>query len=217
MKREHKKISKNEACPQCFRPRAACFCGRVTALNSSLTVLILQHPQERYKQLNSASLAHAMLDKSVLRVGLSWRNLSHALGKDTDPKHWGVLYLKGRGETGKPMEVFDNKKRPLAAIPALTGLVAIDGSWKQAKALWWRNPWLLRLSRIMLNPNMASRRPQTKREGLATIEAVALALECLGEAPSLSDALLKNYEEIIIAPSLSTISPASSTGAAAST
>jgi len=203
MRPQEKKIDKKDACQKCYRPLYHCFCGKVQAQKNAPAVLILQHPQERYKLLNSAALAHAMLDKSILKVGLSWRNFSHALGKEADPKKWGVLYLKGGDETGKTMEIFDAKKRPLTAaagLPALSGLVVIDGSWKQAKALWWRNPWLLRLNRIMLNPKRASRRPQTKKEGLSTIEAVALALECLGEAPAISASLVKSYEDLILAP-----------------
>jgi DTW domain-containing protein YfiP len=192
------KINKKDACPRCFRPLARCFCGKVSGLKNGPTVLILQHPQERYKLLNSAFLAHAMLDNSVLKVGLSWRNLSHALGRNADPKQWAVLYLKGHGKTHRPMEIFDNKKRSLSAFPSLEGLVVIDGSWKQAKALWWRNPWLLRLNRIMLNPKSASRRPQAKKEGLSTIEAVALALKCLGEDTAIPLALETHYADLII-------------------
>jgi DTW domain-containing protein YfiP len=195
-----KKINKQDACPQCLRPRLHCFCAKVTALKNGLKVLILQHPQEQYKLLNSASLAHAMLENSILKVGLSWRNLSHALGVEADPKQWGVLYLKGTGGQGKPMEMFDAKKRPIAGTAALKGIIVIDGSWKQAKTMWWRNPWLLRLNRIMLNPARASRRPQTKKEGLSTIEAVALALECLGEDSVIPSTLIKNYEDLILPP-----------------
>lgn len=198
MQPQEKKIAKKDACPKCFRPLAECFCGKVPLQKTSLTVLVLQHPQERLKRLNSASLAHAMLENSILKVGLSWRNLSHALGKEVDAKQWGVLYLKGSGEAGKPMELFDAKKRPLKGIPSLSGIVVIDGSWKQAKAMWWRNPWLLRLNRIMLNPQKASLRPQVKKEGLSTIEAVALALECLGEDPALPAALVKTYVDLIL-------------------
>jgi DTW domain-containing protein YfiP len=198
MHTQDKKIAKKDACPKCFRPLAECFCGKVPTQKTSLTVLVLQHPQERLKRLNSASLAHAMLENSILKVGLSWRKLSHALGKEADAKQWGVLYLNGRGEGGKPMEIFDAKRRPVQGAAALTGIVVIDGSWKQAKALWWRNPWLLRLNRIMLNPQVSSMRPQTKKEGLSTIEAVAFALECLGENPGISAALVKTYGDLIL-------------------
>jgi DTW domain-containing protein len=201
MQSNPKKINKQDACPQCLRPRQHCFCAKVSGFKNGMAVLILQHPQERYKLLNSASLAHAMLDNSILKVGLSWRNLSHALGAEADPKQWGVLYLKGTGGQGKAMEMFDAKKRPIAHTSSLKGIIVIDGSWKQAKTMWWRNPWLLRLNRIMLNPERASRRPQTKKEGLSTIEAVALALECLGEDSTIPSALIKNYQDMILSPS----------------
>ena len=53
---------------------------------------------------------------------------------------------------------------------------------------------LLKLTRITLNPAHKSLRGQTKREGLATIEAVALALECLGENAEKGESLRKQYE-----------------------
>jgi DTW domain-containing protein len=200
MEEQIKKIDKKEACPVCFRPKAQCFCAAVLSRKTGLSVLILQHPQERYKLLNSAALAHAMLEGSRLKVGLSWRNLSHALGGQVDSKEWAVLFLKPQGGSEKPVELFDGKKRPVPSFSALKGLVVIDGSWKQAKSLWWRNPWLLRLNRIALYPERASLRPQAKREGLSTIEAIALSLQYLSPDPETSAALMKSYEELIIAP-----------------
>jgi len=47
-----------------------------------------------------------------------------------------------------------------------------------------------------------SLRAQVKREGLSTIEAVALALEGLGEDKTISDYLIDRYEELIIKPGL---------------
>jgi DTW domain-containing protein YfiP len=163
-------------------------------------VLVLQHPQEQFKLLNSARLAGKALGNSVVRVGLSWRNFKHALGEEADPKQWGALYLKPNHESAEALEIFDAKKRPVRPAPRLQGIVAIDGSWKQAKALWWRNPWLLKLNRITLNPQSLSLRTQVKREGLSTIEAVALALECLGEDKSIGAYLMDHYEKLIIKP-----------------
>ena len=97
MKQSLKKIDKKDACPECLRPIEQCFCSTVIPAHTSLRVLILQHPQEQYKLLNSARLAHAALDNSVMRVGLSWRNFAHALGEEANPKEWGVLYLKSGG------------------------------------------------------------------------------------------------------------------------
>jgi DTW domain-containing protein YfiP len=201
MKPSLKKIDKKDACSKCLRPKDQCFCTGVVSAHTGIRVLILQHPQEQYKLLNSARLAHAVLEQSVLRVGLSWRNFAHALGEEANPKEWGVLYLKASGETDKPVEFFDTRKRKVDRAPHLKGLVAIDGSWKQAKALWWRNPWLLRLNRISLNMQQQSLRPQVKSEGLSTIEAIACTLDVIGEKHSVSNLLVSQYSELVIKPS----------------
>jgi hypothetical protein len=178
-------------------------CKKVAAVPTTMRILILQHPQEQYKLLNSAMLAHLALQNSVLRVSLSWRNLSHALGEETDSKEWGVLFLKGVIDPSRRIELYDAKKKQLLPIKTkFKGVVVIDGSWKQAKAMWWRNPWLLKLTRITLNPAHQSLRGQAKKEGLATIEAVALALDCLGENAAVGESLRKQFEEFIIRPNL---------------
>lgn len=201
MKPSLKKIDKKDACPKCLRPKDHCFCTTVVPAHTGIRVLILQHPQEQYKLLNSARLANAILEGSVLKVGLSWRNFAHALGAEANPKEWGVLYLKSGGETDKPVEFFDTHKRKAERAPHLKGLVAIDGSWKQAKALWWRNPWLLRLNRISLNMQQQSLRPQVKSEGLSTIEAIACALDVLGENHTIAEQLVRQYADLVIQPS----------------
>ena len=200
MRPSEKKIDKKEACPQCLRPVSQCFCAKVLPLKNSVKILILQHPQEQYKLLNSAMLTHKLLKNSVLRVGLSWRNFSHALGEQADARQWGVLFLKSGASGDAVVQAADPKKRPLSILPVLQGIVVIDGSWKQAKAMWWRNPWLLKLNRIALNPRHPSLRVQVKPEGLSTIESVALALRYFKENEAISPALTQHYEEYIIRP-----------------
>jgi DTW domain-containing protein YfiP len=80
----------------------------------------------------------------------------------------------------------------------LRGLIVIDGSWKQAKALWWRNSWLLKLHRIALNPDFQSVRNQSKEEGLSTIEAISFTLKNLGEKPVIADSLMYQYKKLIL-------------------
>ena len=43
--------------------------------------------------LGSARLLVDSLAKARLKVGLSWRNLAHALDEPADARNWGVLYL----------------------------------------------------------------------------------------------------------------------------
>jgi hypothetical protein len=194
------KIDKKTACPKCLRPQQSCICDRVTSVSPRTRILILQHPQEQYKLLNSAMLSHLSLVNSDLRVGLSWRNLEHALGEKADVKNWGVLYLKGIVDPTRMIELFDTKNRLLPLKTQFAGIVVLDGSWKQAKAMWWRNSWLLKLARITLNPEHQSLRGQSKKEGLATIEAIAMLMDCLGEDAEIGKTLRGKFEELIVKP-----------------
>jgi hypothetical protein len=79
--------------------------------------------------------------------------------------------------------------------------VLLDGSWSEAKTLWWRNPWLLRLRRLVLNPPRRSRfgrvRREPRREALSTLEAAALLLKHLDGRPEIEAALLDRLDRLI--------------------
>jgi DTW domain-containing protein YfiP len=197
------KIKKESACKNCLRPLELCICGKVTCFLSPIKILILQHPQEQYKLLNSAKLCNLVISNSVLKVGFSWPNLKEALGENVNIKEWGVLFLKGIIEPTRKIELWDCRKKCLLPINTkISGIVVLDGSWKQAKTLWWRNPWLLKLIRITLNPDHLSIRLQAKKHALSTAEAIAMALECLGHSSNFSNILLNQYYDFIIKPNM---------------
>jgi len=79
--------------------------------------------------------------------------------------------------------------------------VLLDGSWKEAKTLWWRNPWLLKLHRLVVNPPSPARigrlRREPRREALSTLEAAALVLRHLEAGPDAADALLAALERLM--------------------
>jgi DTW domain-containing protein YfiP len=148
---------------------------------NSLRVVVLQHPQEPDKELGSAALLVRALDRAELKVGLSWRSLRAAAGEGALPSEWVVLYLGAKGKDF-PEEVnfASTKGEPLPAPAGIKGLIVLDGSWSQAKALWWRNSWLTKLKRVVLKPGSPSLygrlRREPRAEALSTIESVALAL-----------------------------------------
>jgi DTW domain-containing protein YfiP len=86
-------------------------------------------------------------------------------------------------------------------LRGLEGVVLLDGSWSEAKTLWWRNPWLLKLRRIVLNPQQRSRfgrvRREPRREALSTLEAAALLLKHLDGKPEIEAALLGAQDRLI--------------------
>lgn len=202
LEHQDQKIPRTLACPNCLRHRDQCICGKIEHLKNRTRVVVLQHPQEQFKQFNSAKLLSLTLENSELVVGLSWQNHRAILGEDSQPGEWGVLHLKGGKDLdGPPLEVFRKGKSKEPRECGLKGIIVLDGSWKQAKTLWWRNPWLLRLNRVSLNPAHASLRNQVRIDKLSTLEAVSMVLGLLGEDPKISQSLVDQYRTLIIEPS----------------
>lgn len=179
----------------------------LAAVDNKVTVLILQHPQEQDRVLGTARLLAGTLANARVVIGLSWRNLAHALKEPAEAREWGVLYLgstqtKGRG----PLVAVDRKGEPLAdqaaALAGLKGLIALDGNWAQAKALWWRNPWLTKLRRFVVVPDGPSLYGDLRREArpdaVSTLEAVALALQVLEGDVAVREKLLMPFRALLV-------------------
>ena len=192
-------------CPRCGKPPALCVCDAIAPVDNRVELLILQHPQEQDRELGTARLTALTLKHATLKIGLSWPSLAKALGRPVDPRHWAVLYLGSVSPANLPRDrelvAVDGKGAPLAdqrhALGEIEGVVLLDGSWSQAKTLWWRNPWVLKCRRLVLNPKQRSRygtlRREPRRESLSTLEAAALALSHLAAQPEVEAALLKSF------------------------
>ena len=180
-------------------------------IDNRLFILILQHPQERKAPLATAAATRALLRRADLVVGLSWPNLARLLGRPADPRRWGVLYLGSVRPAAlapdREIIVLDRRGDPVgqpeAILRGLEGVVLLDGSWKEAKTLWWRNPWLLGLHRLVLNPPRPSRygtlRREPRREALSTLEAVALLLRHLDPHAEAATVLLGALDRLLVA------------------
>jgi DTW domain-containing protein YfiP len=178
-------------------------------IDNRLFVLILQHPREKKEPLATAALIRDALSRAALVVGLSWPNLTCALGSPADPRRWAVLYLGSARPAafgpGREVIAVDRRGEPAAdqeaLLRGLDGVVLLDGSWNEAKTLWWRNPWLLKLRRLVLNPSRPSRygrlRREPRRAALSTIEAAALVLKYLDGGTEAEAALLAALDDLI--------------------
>ena len=140
-------------CVTCRRPSFACVCDRVVSYPTERRVLILQHPQEQDMLLGSVQIVVASLPKAKLVIGLSWKNLGHALGEeDVDPKRWAVLFPDRESTSSRVTDRHGEELDPAS----LEGIVVLDGTWSKAKTLYWRNPWLGKLNRMSLKPTKPS-------------------------------------------------------------
>jgi DTW domain-containing protein YfiP len=197
-------------CPRCHKPLPLCICDSIIPIDSRISLLILQHPQEQDRALGTARLTALHFQNAVVKIGLSWPSLSKALGRPVpDPSRWAVLYL-GSAKVADPKirsdivainrkgEIEDDQRTILNRIE---GVVVLDGTWSQAKALWWRNAWMLKCQRVILGPSRPSRygrlRREPRRDGLSTIEAAAMVLSGLEGRSDIAETLHASFERML--------------------
>ena len=210
---EAKAVTDPEAvpeCPDCGKPLPLCICDSITPISNKIALLILQHPQEQDRTLGTARLTALHFKSAVLKIGLSWPSLSKALGRPVDdPSRWAVLYLGSAKvsdlETENEIVAITRKgeiePHQRAILSDITGIILLDGTWSQAKALWWRNAWMLKCQRVILGPKRPSRygklRKEPRADGLATIEAAAMLLSGLEKRPEIAEVLNGSFERLL--------------------
>jgi DTW domain-containing protein YfiP len=211
-------VSRNQAeaenvteCPHCGKPLPLCICdGIAQRIQNRISLLILQHPQEQDRALGTARLTALHFANAAVKVGLSWPSLAKALGRPVpDPSRWAVLYLgSARAAALDPEkeiialnrkgEVADDQR---AILERIEGVVLLDGSWSQAKALWWRNPWMLKCQRVILGPKRPSAygelRREPRRDGLSTLEAAAMLIGTLERRPEIETRLKAAFARML--------------------
>lgn len=200
----------DEICAVCEKPRGLCVCAAVAPVDNRVFVLILRHPQEQDRKLGTARIAALQLKNVALKTGLSWANLNRAAGREgLDPKRWGVLYL-GTAKTSEPLPprvltVVNKKGAPVEGqdeiLAGLEGIILLDGNWAQAKALWWRNAWMLKCRRLVLQPPQPSLygnlRKEPRQESVSTIEAAAYTLAALEHDEGLVEKILPPFRLLL--------------------
>jgi DTW domain-containing protein YfiP len=101
--------------------------------------------------------------------------------------------------------VVDKNGQPLRdsaeILEDLEGVIVLDGTWSQAKTLWWRNAWLLKCRRIVLNPQFRSlygqARKEPRRDSVSTLEAGAFLLSRLEGDQAILDTALKPFSLLL--------------------
>ena len=126
-----------------------------------------------------------------------------------DPSRWAVLYLGSAnvGDLDTEAEIVAiNRKGEIeegqrSILSSIEGIVLLDGTWSQAKALWWRNAWMLKCQRVILGPKHPSRygqlRKEPRRDGLSTIEAAGMLLGALERRPDITATLDASFGRML--------------------
>ncbi len=200
--------SEKERCSKCWKTPALCVCEGIKPAKSPVKLLILQHPGEAANELGTARLLSLSVAGTVHVVGYKWKSLGHALGLHKNQKapplrEWAVLFVGTKKQAPKNAKPFELTTRAGEPLPtgALKGIILLDGNWSQSKTLWWRNSWLLRHPRILMNPPTRSNYNQVRRQPrknyLSTIEAAAFCLENLSQKSPLPEQLRETFGKFV--------------------
>ena len=196
-------------CPRCLKPATLCVCEDIAPIANRIPLVILQHPQEQDRELGTARLTILHFKDALLKIGLSWPSLNKILGREVDPSRWAILYLgsvkAAQIAPDRDIVVVNRQGQPEAyqdsELKDIEGIILLDGTWSQAKALWWRNAWMLKCKRIVLGPARPSRygklRKEPRSDGLSTIEAAALLLGRLEKNPEIETALHGSFDKLL--------------------
>ena len=155
-------------CARCLFPPAACLCPAIPRVATRTEFLLLRHASELGRPTNSGRWAALALERmEVLDYALPGRAL------DLDA-------LAGPATA----VLFPSPHPPRLETPPQR-IVVLDATWAQARRMIQRIPALQSLPRLALPARRRTaaaplRRP-TIAGGVSTIEAVAGALELLGE------------------------------------
>ena len=214
---------RRRVCPECVRPVTSCLCDAFPdepiRLKSGGVVLILQHPLEKKRKLATVPLLRKSLERCEVLVGRDFRRPGRF------PELDRVMSLAEAGEC----EVFvlypgaesldlagvveEGRKRATATESGSRrdhrwALVAIDGTWQQAKEMFNCSkdrllpPGIKGIHRVNLNDGTRPlcRLPLRSEplEGcVTTLEAVATALGILEDSPSLADAIMAPLAKLV--------------------
>ncbi|OQR77796.1 DTW domain-containing protein 2-like [Tropilaelaps mercedesae] len=130
---------KRNICPRCKRPAPVCWCRHlpIEKISTATRVIILQHPNEVKRNVRTAPMLEVALSNCFVIRGRHFGR--HSLMREVyaNESHTFVLY-----PSSDAIDVED--------LPTGEGfnLIVIDGTWNQAKSLYFGNKELHSLKKV---------------------------------------------------------------------
>ena len=158
----------DDLCRHCVLPERLCICTDLPQLSLSIDIIIFRHHKEARKASNSARIA-ALCASNIYTVDLPLSPVVPDGFIQTEETH--LLYPVEHG-----VRIADPNDRPQC-------LCVIDGSWKQARKIYKKNPMLASLPHLKVSqrtlPPPRIRTP-VHNYGMSTMEAIISALDTYG-------------------------------------
>jgi len=177
-----------DPCETCGLHQLRCLCSEIPRLQLRTRVSLIVHTRELRRTSNTGRLAVAALVNSDMHIrGLQAFPLQ--LQDFFKPQTQGLLLFPSEDAVDLTPDFVKGFGLPIH-------LVVPDGNWRQASKVATRYPELKSLPRVKLarpKDAVAHLRAESDQNGMATLQAVALALGVC-EGPSTERALLELYE-----------------------
>lgn len=187
MQRQRKTI---DPCPVCRLHRQRCICDSIPKLDLKTRISLIIHAKELKRTTNTGTLAlHALVNSQMLVRGQTTERLD--LSSLLVPEY--ASYVLFPSEEAIDLEDLKTQK-PIQ-------LIVTDGNWRQASKLNTRHPEIAHLPRVKISAENMARHHLRKEhfpEGLATLEAIALALRVL-EGEAVGKQLMELYHKKLTA------------------
>lgn len=175
-------------CPVCHFPPSLCICAAIPRVQIKTRVCLVIHTSELTRRTNTGLLAMKALMNSEIRVR----------GKTTDALDLSDLLISqyrtwllypSRDAVELTPELVGREEPPIQ-------LIVPDGNWRQAGKVHYRHRELRNVQRVMISAPNTSKfrlRHQHRREGMATLQAIAHALGVI-EGDVVKTELMKLYQ-----------------------
>jgi DTW domain-containing protein YfiP len=178
--------SRRATCGACLRATSACICRFARPVDSSVELLILQHPLEVRNAKNSARLLHLCLPGSRLLEGEAFPVAELEAALYDGGRTPLLLYPHTPGEAALGLPAPPELDPALLARPDRLRLVLLDATWRKSRKMLYLNPSLHGLPRLALQdlpPSAYRIRKAHAPDQLSSLEAATYALSQLEHRP----------------------------------
>ncbi|XP_069609451.1 tRNA-uridine aminocarboxypropyltransferase 2 isoform X1 [Ranitomeya imitator] len=183
-------------CARCSRPEKVCLCPFLPAhpLSVSTCLYIVQHPAEESRVLRTVPLLAACLPEEKCKVLIGRR-----FGEERYPELAAVCRKPGTFILYPGAEAANLEELSLEDNHHPHSLIIIDGTWSQAKDIFYKN-FLFRLPKqVQLKTTISSQyviRTQPTNTCLSTLECAAIALAIMEKNTEIQQTILRPLQAL---------------------
>lgn len=171
-----------EICMHCRKAAVMCYCSKVQRFASTPQFVILLHPRESRKAINTGRMAYRHLENAELWVDADFsehRALNQLLA---DPQKSCYLLFPG----DQAIDLDTDAGRLLIQDGRQPVFIILDATWKMAKKMFQLSRNLQAIPQVMFRPTAPSQftiRQQPHELCYSTIETIHHIIELMGTHP----------------------------------